>query len=61
MRNPYSIIMVNQARHKHIKVNLASAFIKWVISGEGQRAINSFRMNGKQTFFANAEDLELFE
>ena len=61
MRNPYSIIMVNQARHKHIKVNLASAFIKWVISSEGQRAINSFRMNGKQTFFANAEDLELFE
>jgi len=61
MRNPYSIIMVNQVRHKHIKVNLASAFIKWVISSEGQRAINSFRMNGKQTFFANAEDLELFE
>ena len=61
MRNPYSIIMVNQVRHKHIKVNLASAFIKWVISSEGQRAINSFRMNGKQIFFANAEDMELFE
>ena len=58
MRNPYSIIMVNQARHKHVKVNLASAFIKWVVSREGQSAINSFRINGKQTFFANAEDIE---
>ena len=54
MRNPYSIIMVNQARHKHVKVNLASVFIKWVVSREGQSAINSFRINGKQTFFANA-------
>ena len=58
MRNPYSIIMVNQTRHKHIKVNLASVFIKWVVSSEGQRAINSFRINGTQTFFANAEDFE---
>ena len=58
MRNPYSIIMVNQARHKHVKVNLASAFIKWVVSREGQSAINNFRINGKQTFFANAEDIE---
>ena len=57
MRNPYSIIMVNQARHKHVKVNLASAFIKWVVSREGQSAINSFRINGKQTFFANAEEI----
>ena len=55
MRNPYSVIMVNPARHKHIKVNLASTFIKWIVSSEGQRAINSFRINGKQTFFANAE------
>ena len=58
MRNPYSVIMVNQARHKHIKVNLASTFIKWMVSSEGQRAINSFRINGKQTFFANAEGVE---
>ena len=57
MRNPYSIIMVNQVRHKHIKVNLASTFIKWMVSSEGQRAINSFRINGKQTFFANAEEI----
>jgi tungstate transport system substrate-binding protein len=54
MRNPYSIIMVNSSRHKHIKVNLASIFINWMVSSEGQRAINGFRINGKQTFFASA-------
>ena len=54
MRNPYSIIMVNQDHHRHIKVNLASTFIDWMVSSEGQGAINSFRINGKQTFFASA-------
>ena len=54
MRNQYSIIMVNQDHHRHIKVNLASTFIDWMVSSEGQGAINSFRINGKQTFFASA-------
>ena len=54
MRNPYSIIMVNQDHHRHIKVNLASTFIDLMVSSEGQGAINSFRINGKQTFFASA-------
>ena len=56
MRNSYSIIMVNQDHHRHIKVNLASTFIDWMVSSEGQGAINSFRINGKQTFFASAAD-----
>ncbi len=55
MRNPYSIIMVNPHRHKHIKVGLASTFITWMVSSEGQSAINSFKINGKQTFIANAK------
>ena len=55
MRNQYGITMVNPARHKHVKVPLASIFIGWVISNDGQAAINDFRIRGKQTFFANAE------
>ena len=54
MRNQYGITMVNPARHKHVKAPLASAFIGWVISNDGQAAINDFRISGKQTFFANA-------
>ena len=55
MRNQYGITMVNPARHKHVKVPLASTFIGWVVSNDGQAAINDFRIRGKQTFFANAE------
>ena len=54
MRNQYGITMVNPARHKHVKAPLASTFIGWVISNDGQAAINDFRISGKQTFFANA-------
>jgi len=55
MRNQYGITMVNPARHKHVKVPLALTFIGWVVSNDGQAAINDFRIRGKQTFFANAE------
>lgn len=54
LRNQYGIIMVNPTRHKHVKVALASKFIDWMINKNGQSAINRFRINGKQTFFANA-------
>ena len=57
MRNEYGITMVNPARHTHIKVDLATSFIRWVVSREGQSVINSFRINGKQTFFTNFEDV----
>ena len=52
--NQYGIIMVNPTRHKHVKSALASKFINWITGIAGQSAINRFRINGKQTFFANA-------
>ena len=58
MRNDYGIIMVNPELHRHIKVDLASVFIRWIVSKEGQAVINGFRTNGKQTFFGNAENID---
>ena len=52
--NQYGIIMVNPTRHKHVKSALASKFINWITGIAGQSAINRFRINGKQPFFANA-------
>ena len=54
LRNQYGIIMVNPSVHRSVKAPLASAFINWVISNDGQKAINDFRVNLKQVFFANA-------
>ncbi len=48
--NPYGIIAVNPARHRHAKYLSAMAFIGWVTSAEGQKIIDGFRKNGKRLF-----------
>ena len=53
LKNQYGVILVNPARHRHIRVAAARAFIDWVLSDAGQAAIDGFRINGKQIFFAN--------
>jgi tungstate transport system substrate-binding protein len=51
--NPYGVILVNPARHPHIKRKAGQAFIDWLLSGEGQDAIAEFRIDGQQVFFPN--------
>ena len=53
--NQYGIILVNPARHPHVKRELGQAFIDWVLSAEGQNAIRSYRIGGEQLFFPNAQ------
>ena len=52
--NQYGIILVNPARHPHVKEKEARAFIDWVLSPEGQGAIASYKIEGEQLFFPNA-------
>ena len=40
--NVYSVIAVNQTRHKHINFNDTITLIKFLISGEGQQLIQNF-------------------
>jgi tungstate transport system substrate-binding protein len=54
LHNQYGIIMVNPALHRHVKKRAAETFINWVVSEKGQSAIDRYRVNGKQVFFANA-------
>lgn len=49
--NPYGVIMVNPAKHPHVKVDLAKKFIDFLTSAEGQTLISGFKINGKQLFF----------
>jgi tungstate transport system substrate-binding protein len=51
LRNPYGVIMVNPAKHLHVKRKLAMKFIDWITSPKGRETIASFRLQGKQVFF----------
>jgi tungstate transport system substrate-binding protein len=52
--NQYGIMLVNPAKHPHVKRELGQAFIDWLVSPEGQKAINDYKINGNQLFFANS-------
>lgn len=51
--NQYGVMLVNPAKHAHVKVDMAKAFIDWITSNEGQAAIASYKINGEQLFFPN--------
>jgi tungstate transport system substrate-binding protein len=52
--NQYGVILVNPARHPHVKRAEGQAFIDWLVSPEGQAAIASYEIGGEQLFFPNA-------
>ena len=52
--NQYGVILVNPAKHKHVKAKDGQAFIDWLLSDRGQQAIAAFRLEGEQAFFPNA-------
>ncbi len=54
LANPYGVILVNPARHAHVKEADGRAFIDWLTGPEGQAAIAAFRVAGQQLFFPDA-------
>lgn len=52
--NQYGVILVNPARHPHVKREAGQQVIDWIVSADGQRAIAQYRINGQQLFFPNA-------
>ncbi len=53
--NPYGVMVVNPARHPHVKAALAQQFADWVVSPAGQQTIASYRIDGQPLFFPNAK------
>ena len=53
--NQYGVMLVNPAKHPHIKKAMGRAFIDWITSGEGQKTIADFKIDGEQLFFPNAK------
>jgi tungstate transport system substrate-binding protein len=52
--NQYGVILVNPAKHPTVKKDLGQAFIDWLVSPEGQKAIGDYKIGGEQLFFPNA-------
>jgi tungstate transport system substrate-binding protein len=52
--NQYGVMVVNPARHPHVKAELARQFVDWVVSPAGQATIAGYRIGGEQVFFPNA-------
>ena len=53
--NQYGIVPVSKARHPGVRAALARQFVDWILSAEGQAAIASHRVDGRQLFFPNAK------
>jgi tungstate transport system substrate-binding protein len=54
--NQYGVMLVNPQKHPNVKKDLGQAFIDWLISPEGQKAIADYKINGEQLFYPNAND-----
>ena len=52
--NQYGVMVVNPAKHPHVKQAAAQAFADWVVSPAGQGVIASYKIGGEQLFFPNA-------
>ena len=53
--NQYGVMLVNPARHPHVKRHLGEKFIDWLTSTNGQQTIAGYRINGAQLFFPDAK------
>jgi tungstate transport system substrate-binding protein len=51
--NQYDVILVNPAKHPHVKKELGQAFIDWLISREGKNAIADYKIERQQLFVPN--------
>jgi tungstate transport system substrate-binding protein len=54
--NQYGVMLVNPDKHPNVKREFGQAFIDWLVSPEGQRAIANYKINGEQLFYPNATD-----
>ncbi|MEC7208518.1 MAG: substrate-binding domain-containing protein, partial [Pseudomonadota bacterium] len=52
--NPYGVMLVSPEKCPTVNKKAGQAFIDWLVSDAGQRAISAYQIKGKQVFFANA-------
>lgn len=52
--NQYGVMLVNPAKHPHVKAADGQKFVDWVTGSAGQNTIASYKIGGEQLFFPNA-------
>lgn len=52
--NQYGVMVVNPAKHAHVKQAEAQKFVDWIISAKGQAVIAAYKIGGESVFFPNA-------
>ena len=52
--NQYGVMVVNPAKHPHVKRADAQKFVDWITSPAGQGVIADYKIGGEQLFFPNA-------
>jgi len=52
--NQYGVMLADPAKHPQVKREPGQAFIDWLVSPEGQKAIADYKIEGQQLFFPNA-------
>jgi tungstate transport system substrate-binding protein len=52
--NQYGVMVVNPAKHAHVKQVDAQNFVDWITSAAGQTTIADYKIGGEQLFFPNA-------
>jgi tungstate transport system substrate-binding protein len=52
--NQYGVMLVNPAKHAHVKAASGQALIAWLLSPVGQQTIANYKIGGEQLFFPNA-------
>jgi tungstate transport system substrate-binding protein len=52
--NQYGVMVVNPAKHPHVKAAAAQRFADWAVSPAGQASIAGYKIGGEQLFFPNA-------
>ena len=52
--NQYGVMVVNPAKHAHVKQADAQKFVDWIVSSNGQAAIAAYKIGGESVFFPNA-------
>lgn len=56
--NQYGIILVSPNKHPRVKAKWGQQFVDWVLSVDGQAAIASYKVDGRQVFFPNARRVD---
>jgi tungstate transport system substrate-binding protein len=52
--NQYGVMLVNPAKHPHVKAADGQKFVDWVTGSAGQNTIAGYKIGGEQLFFPNA-------